>query len=116
MAVRFLADHNVDRAVIEGLRLRGVDVVTAYEDRSHRLADPELLDRATELGRVLFSTDVDLIVEARRRQAAGVPFTGVVFARQSEIGIGAQIEQLELIAQASETQELETSLLFLWRD
>jgi len=116
VAVRFLADHNLDRAVIDGLRLRGVDVLTAFEDRAHQLADPELLDRATQLGRVLFSTDVDLIVEARRRQTAAVPFAGVVFARQSEIGIGAQIEQLELIAKASESKDLANALLFLWRD
>lgn len=94
MAVRFYMDHNVDRAVTQGLRWRQVDVLTAFEDEAHELDDPELLDRATSLGRVVYSNDVDLIVEARRRQAAGESFAGVVFARQKEIPIGAQIEQL----------------------
>lgn len=74
------------------------------------------MDRATALGRVLFSTDTDLIVEARRRQSSEEAFGGVLFARQSEIGIGAQIDQLELIVGASEPQELKGALLFLWRE
>jgi len=38
-----------------GLRLRGVDVITAYEDGADDMDDSALLDRATELGRVFFS-------------------------------------------------------------
>lgn len=108
-------DHNVDRAVTEGLRLRGVDVLTAYEDGSHELADPALLARATALGRVLFTADVDLIVEANRRQASGETFAGVIFARTSRLGIGVQIEQLDLIAKAAAPEDLANSVLFLRR-
>lgn len=41
-------DHNVPRAVTVGLRLRGVDVITAYEDGADDMDDSALLDRATE--------------------------------------------------------------------
>lgn len=47
MTVGLYLDHNVNRAITQGLRLREVDVLTAYEDASHLLPDPELLDRAT---------------------------------------------------------------------
>jgi hypothetical protein len=106
-------DHNVNRAVVQGLRLRGVDLLTAYEDHAHELADEALLDRATALRRVLFSTDVDLVVEARKRQVSGTPFAGVVFARQERVPIGIQIDDLELIAKTAEAEELEDSLLYL---
>jgi predicted nuclease of predicted toxin-antitoxin system len=56
-------DVHVRRAVTEGLRQRGVDVVTAQEDGSATLDDPLLLDRASALGRVLFSQDGDLLRE-----------------------------------------------------
>ena len=46
-------DVHVPRAITEGLRLRGVDVLTAQEDRTARLTDAELLDRAAALDRVL---------------------------------------------------------------
>ena len=57
-------DHHVPRAITTGLRLRGVDVLTAYEDGASELPDPALLDRASELGRVLFTQDDDLLAEA----------------------------------------------------
>ncbi|MGH9380135.1 MAG: DUF5615 family PIN-like protein [Thermoanaerobaculia bacterium] len=115
MPVRLLMNHNVDRAVTEGLRLRGVDVLTAYDDGSHELEDPQLLDRAAALSRVVFSTDGDLVVEARRRQKSGEYFAGVIFARQQRLGIGQQIEQLELLAKTCTPEELANELLFLWR-
>jgi hypothetical protein len=42
------------------------------------MEDPRLLDRAGELGRVLFSQDEDLLIEAARRQREGIHFAGVI--------------------------------------
>jgi hypothetical protein len=53
MSVGLYMDEHVPRAITEGLRLRGVDVLTAQEDNRRRASDSELLDRATELGRIL---------------------------------------------------------------
>lgn len=76
------------------------------------MTDPEILDRATALDRVLFSTDEDLIVEARRRQRQGVRFAGVVYAPQ-ELPISMCIEQLELVVKAGKLSDFVDSLLFL---
>jgi hypothetical protein len=46
------------------------------------LKDPELLDRAQTLKRVLFTQDDDLLSEAVRRQRENVPFYGVIYAHQ----------------------------------
>ena len=73
-------DVHVRRAVTDALRLRGVDVLTAQQDGASQLKDPELLDRATSLGRLLFTQDEDLLREARRRQQTGGKFAGVVCA------------------------------------
>lgn len=67
-------DHHIPRAITEGLRLRGVDVITAYEDGSSDMDDSALLDRAGELGRILFTQDDDLLAEATRRQREGASF------------------------------------------
>lgn len=37
MTVGLYFDHNVNRAITQGLRLREVDVLTAFEDASHHL-------------------------------------------------------------------------------
>jgi predicted nuclease of predicted toxin-antitoxin system len=106
-------DHNVPQAITDGLRLRGVDVLTAYEDGAHRLPDSGLLDRATELGRVLFSQDADLLREAQQRQQSGNSFCGVIFARQSRVSIRKCIEDLETIAQAVMPEELANQVEYL---
>ena len=64
------------------------------------MADTILLDRALELGRVMFSQDRDFLIEAQRRRAEGIDFAGVIFARQSRISIGDCIRDLEIIAKA----------------
>ncbi len=62
--------------------------------------DPDLLDRATALGRVLFSQDEALLVEAAQRQRGGILFSGVIYAPQLALSIGQFVEELELLAQA----------------
>ena len=80
-------DVHVHQAITTGLRLRGVDVLTAHEDGARRLSDSELLDRATALGRVLFSQDEDLLGEAARRQQGGETFAGVIYAHQLKVSM-----------------------------
>jgi len=102
MPLKLYMDHNVPRAIAIGLRLREVDLVTAFEDGTHTLADPAMLDRAAELGRVLFSQDDDLLVEAASRQKAGIPFGGVIYAHQMLVSIGVCVRDLEIIAKVGE--------------
>ena len=96
-----------------GLRLHGVDVLTAYEDGASELDDPELLDQAGELEHVLFTQDDDLLAEAARRQMEGVFFRGVIYARQLRVSIGACIRDLEIIAEAGEPEDMHNGVLFL---
>ena len=92
---------HVRRGVAEGLLLsRGGGL-----DGAGGLEDPELLDRATALGRVLFTQDDDLLREAKRRQKIGQRFAGIIYAHQLNITIGQSIADLELIAHASEPGE-----------
>src|SRR5215468_4929893 len=105
MGVKLYMDAHVRRAVTQGLRLRGVDVVTAQEDGTDDWDDDVLLARATELGRVLFTQDDDLLREAKLRQVSGQTFAGVVYGHQLDVTIGQCVEDLELIAKATEPEE-----------
>ncbi|MCP3957279.1 MAG: hypothetical protein GY719_05450 [bacterium] len=113
MAIRYFMDHHVRRAVSDGLRSRDVDVLTAFEDDSHRLPDSELLDRATELGRVLFTQDDDLLAEARMRQERRISFPGVIYGHQLKVSISGCIDDLELIAKACEPEEMADRVEYL---
>src|SRR5690242_14390153 len=91
-------DENVHGDITGGLRVRLVDVITAQEDNRAGAPDPDVLDRATVLGRVLFSQDRDLLAEAAGRQRSGRSFCGVVYARQTRVSLRDCIDGLELIS------------------
>jgi len=113
MDLKLYMDHHVPRAITIGLRQRGVDVLTAFEDGTHELDDPDLLDRATAVGRVLFSRDDDLLAEATRRLRAGAPFGGVIYAHQQTVLIGQAIRDLALIATAGTLADVESQVIDL---
>ncbi len=106
-------DENVNRAITVGLRQRGIDVLTAQEDGRAGAPDDEILSRSTELGRVLFSQDDDLLREAKQRQVEGVRFSGVIYSHQLRITIGECVRDLELVAEATQPQDLVDSVLHL---
>ena len=106
-------DVHVRRAVTEGLRLRGVDVLTAQEDGAAEFEDYALLDRATELSRILFSQDDDLLREANKRQRKDKYFAGVIYAHQLNITIGRCIDDLDLITTATEFNDWTRTVVFL---
>jgi len=106
MSLALYMDHHVPRAITQGLRARGVDILTAYEDGSDQMPDPELLDRVGRLERVLVTQDQDLLVETAKRQEAGTFFRGVICIRQTPINIGDCIRDLEIIAKVYEPEDL----------
>jgi len=111
--VSLYMDHHVPSAITAGLRQRGVDVVTAAEDGSARLEDGPLLDRATSLGRVLFSQDEDLLAIAQQQLQAGPDFGGVVYAHQLAISIGQAVRDLELIAKVLDPEDMRNRVEYL---
>jgi hypothetical protein len=106
-------DVHINQAITDGLRLRGVDVLTAQEDGSDRLPDPDLMDRAAALGRVLFSYDEDMLIEAARRQQEGIAFAGLIHEHFLDVHIGQCVHDLELIAQACDLEELANRVEYL---
>jgi len=113
VSVALYMDEHVHRAITTGLRLRGVDVLTAQGDERRNVPDDILLDRATELQRVLFSQDEDLLAEAARRQRDGIPFAGVVYADQLRVSIGVCVQDLELIAKAAILEDMANRVEYL---
>ena len=113
MSVALYMDVHVPSAITNGLRLRGVDVLTSQEDGTRERSDPKLLDRATELNRLLFTRDEDLLREGAERQAHGEAFAGVVYANQLRVSIGQCVQDLEVIALAGEPEDFANRVEYL---
>lgn len=113
MSIALYMDEHIPLAITVGLRLRDVDVLTVQEDSKTGTPDLILLDRATELGRVIFTQDEDFLVQANRRQVEGINFFGVIYGHQRVVTIGDCIRDLEIIAKASTPEDLSNRVQYL---
>ncbi len=61
----------------------------------------------------MFSNDVDFLVEAAARQRSGVRFSGVIFARQGDLSVGACVRDLEIICHILTQEEMANQIVYL---
>lgn len=113
MTIGLYMDHHVKAAVTDGLRRRGVDVITCADDHTDTWDDEQILERATRLGRAIFTQDDDFLAIADRWLDEGRDFAGVVYAHQLGITIGQAVRDLELIAKVLDPEEMENRVEFL---
>jgi hypothetical protein len=113
MTIALYTDAHIPRMITLGLRLRGVDVLTAQEDNAAEMSDSELLDRANALQRVMFTFDDDMITIATKRQREGSTFAGVIYTHPLHSSIGTCIHDLEIIAKATEPEDLYNRIEYL---
>ena len=106
--ISFYTDEHVPRAVVRGLRARGVDVSTVAEADLLGADDATQLAHARAQRRVVFTHDVDFL----RLHAAGVEHAGIVYGGQ-ELSIGDIIRDLMLIVQVLSPDEMINHVEFL---
>jgi predicted nuclease of predicted toxin-antitoxin system len=71
-------DEHVPTTVSQGLRRRGVDVLTAQEADMRGASDEEHLVLAMREGQIIFTQDADFL----RMHASGHSHRGIVYAPQ----------------------------------
>lgn len=99
--IRYYTDEHVSRAVIQGLRQRGVDVLSLPEAGMLGATDEQHLAFAIEQERVIFTQDADFL----RMAAAGSVHYGIVYAPQTRT-IGDIVRGLMLIYQIISQEEM----------
>lgn len=115
MKVRFLADADLNRAIVSGVLRRepSLDFLTAQAARLRNMSDPEVLVLAEEQQRVLVSHDVGTMPgHFRTFRSAGKQSSGVFLIPQS-LDVGTAIDELILIWLASEAAEWKNRLEWL---
>jgi predicted nuclease of predicted toxin-antitoxin system len=111
MSAGFYFDEQVHGVLARTLARRGVDVLTAQQDHHGAEEDVVVFERAIDLGRVLVSSDYDMLAIAAGYLAAGKEFTGLLFLRRASIQ--QHLESLEYIAKEAEPNELFNTVLRL---
>lgn len=95
----------MDKAIHNQLRLPGVDVLRAQDDNAAEMTDEELLQRSTDLGRLIFTQDTRFKALAEDWQRQAKPFAGLLFGNQAGVTVGTYVRGLELIAKATDSAE-----------
>ena len=113
---RFLADENFNGRIVRGLlrRIPDLDVVRAQDvEEIQGSDDPVLLEWAARRGRIVLTHDVSTLADyAYQRVVAEEAMPGV-FEVSADLAVGVAIEELVLIARASEPGEWEAQVRFL---
>ncbi len=115
MKVRFLADADLNTAIVSGLLRRepSLDFLTARAAGLRGMNDPEVLELAAEQQRVLVSHDVGTMpahfstFRNARKHSPGV------FLIPQSLDVGTAIDELLVIWLASEASEWENQLQWL---
>ena len=106
--VRFYADEHIPKAVIRGLRERGIDILGVADAGLVGADDITHLRRARSEHRVIVTQDDDFL----RIAAAGESHAGIVYAPQ-HTSVSALIHGLLLIQRVLDAEEIAGHIEFL---
>ncbi len=107
--IRFHLDEDVDSAIAEGLRQRGIEVTTTPEVGLLGAPDPIQLAHAHAGGRVLFTHDDDHL----RLNARGLEHSGIAYCHRLKRSIGEIIDGLALIWELCDPGEMVNQVEYL---
>jgi predicted nuclease of predicted toxin-antitoxin system len=103
--LRIYADECVGARIVEQLRRRGVDVVSAADERLLGDADHVHLARATQLGRVVLSADQDFLALTKELGAHRTSFPGLIFIRPRQT-IGDTVRSILLAVEVLDAADM----------
>jgi predicted nuclease of predicted toxin-antitoxin system len=112
--IKFLADENLRRAIVLGVRRRepSASFVEAFEIGAAGKGDIALLRIAAEEGRILVSHDLKTMPRHFHHFIAGQASPGVILIPQT-LALSTAIEDLVTISLVSEAEEWVNQILFL---
>ena len=102
------------QALVNGLRARGVDVLTVGEAARKRLEDDEQLEFATSQGQVLYTFNTSDSYQLHTEWLTqGKAHAGIAFAPQQRYAIGDQIRRLLKLMRMRSAEEMIGNVEFL---
>ena len=115
MTIRLYMDEDtMDQALVQALRARNVDVITALDTGMIEREDAEHLDCATEQGRVLCTFNVrDFYRLHSDYVAQGRPHAGIILMRQQYYSAGEQMRRLLKLMASESADEIKNWAEFL---
>ena len=102
----FHLDENVDPAIAEGLKRRGIDASTSTAVDLLGANDRLHLDFAQSVGRVIVTHDADFL----RLHEQQIPHAGIVYCRKGSRTVGELLSFLVILAECMTPEEMKNHL------
>lgn len=115
MQIRLFIDEDaMSRALANGLRARGVDVISVGEEGRTGLTDDEQLEYAAAQGRVLYTYNTSDFYRLHTEYLAqGKRHTGIIFAPQQRYKVGEQLRRLLILKRNKSAEAMKNNVEFL---
>lgn len=108
--MRIYADENIERSIIEGLRRRRIEVISAKELGYSGKPDEFHIKKASELKTVILTHDIDFL---RIATTHSLSHRGIIFSHSKEVSIGQCLRGVELIVNVLTDKDMENHIEFL---
>ncbi len=108
--MKIYADENIERSIVDGLRRRKIEIVSARELGYLNKSDEFHLKKASELNAVILTHDTDFL---RMASNPNIKHNGIIFAHPKNVSIGQCIRDVELIVNVLTDREMENHIEFL---
>lgn len=108
--IKIYADENVNVAIVDGLKRRGVEAWSAVEKGKRGLSDEEQLSYASRERVTIFTHDDDFLSMA---MDSGIEHCGIIFVHQHHLSIGECIRRLKSIVETTLPEEMLKRIMFL---
>jgi hypothetical protein len=115
MPIRLYIDEDAMAGIlVKGLRARGADVATVFEEQMTGRSDEEQLEYASERNRTLYTFNVgDFCRLHKEYQSQGKSHAGIIVVYRKRYAAGEQIRRLSDLIHTVSAEEMNDNLLFL---
>lgn len=107
--IRYFMDEHYPAAVTQGLRQRGLDVLTAQDAGRSSLPDPDQLAFARAEDRVTVTFDADYLA----LHQSGIDHAGIAWCPQEKYRIGTLVQLLELLYNVAARDQMRNRVEYL---
>ena len=107
--IRYLMDEHYPAPVTDGLRQRGIDVLTIQDAGRNGLPDPDQLAFGLAQDRVMVTFDTDYLA----LHQSGIDHAGIAWCPQQKYSVGMLLQLLELLHGVSNRDQMRNRVEYL---
>ena len=108
--IKIYSDEDVNIAITEGLKRRGIKAYSCQEARNIGLTDEEQIKYASSNKLTILTHDADFL---RIIQEKKLNHSGIIFVSQNKLSVGEIIRKIEFLVSILSEEDMENHVEFL---